>query len=191
LPAHTRTGGKHYWLEDYLRSVGMSPDRLAYAVVDELVENHVGFVVSEWPRVDDEGRLLFGGATARIGCDLHDLNRHLASSRLLLADAADRPNDAEVLRTRSAAIGDAFGFQYPFSAAPQWFPLLDADVSEWLVEPIDVTAAAREAAKIALLSAVAGPPLTEREVSAIEREAGRESSRSDDPPLPPRTETGI
>jgi hypothetical protein len=192
LPEPSADGYSGYWLEGDLRRTGLSASTLAYVVLDEIIEGHVGLVVARWPRIDAEGRIRFEGPTARVGCGLDELNEHLARSRRLVPELHGATLDEEAVRTRPAAIGDVFGVSYPYIEAPPWYRILDASVTEWMRSPVDVTAAARDAAKVTLYGAVAGPPLTERELDRLRAEAAkmRSDDSSDEPERPPPAPLG-
>jgi hypothetical protein len=115
---------------------------LAYIVVDELESDFVGLTINAWPTLDDQGRLRFDLERSRsVGSTKRGLHAFLARHRTP-RKVADRP-----LR-----IGDAF-------ACKIREPLEEGaltDPGRWMVPPItDISAEAREAAKLAFFSAVA------------------------------------
>ncbi|HEU4355983.1 MAG TPA: hypothetical protein VFT27_10380 [Actinomycetota bacterium] len=120
---------------------------LAYVVIDELESGFVGLTINAWPAIDELGRLRFDLAhSLSVGATERELHAYLTKHRTP-RKIADRP-----LR-----IGDAFACRI----RP---PILDgelADPSRWMVPPItDVSAEARNAAKLAYFSAAA--PVVDR-----------------------------
>jgi hypothetical protein len=125
----------------------------AYLVVDEIVGSSVGLVLSAWPEVDRRGRLRPGGGPPRmLGADRTAFERFLATAR--------RPAGLE----RPLRIGDTFAVRVipgalaemsdELAAQTRLEPLLDP--ASWIEPPVhDVTADARERAKIAFYAAVA------------------------------------
>jgi hypothetical protein len=142
-------------------------EKLSYIVVDEIVAPTCVLAVSEWPRVDDKGRLRFrlSKRPQLVRVAARDLMKHLATHRL------PRKGSQRELR-----IGDVFAAVADKDRLPK--PQSDAEahklagssltpVETWLDPPIyDVTASARDAAKVALYSAVA-PTLTPDEVKRL------------------------
>jgi hypothetical protein len=150
---------------------GWSPDGvenpededLRYLVVDEIVDGSVGLALSPWPGLDDQGRLRFGRQPARLlGADRGQFEAFLAEHRRPVEQAR-----------RTLRIGDAFAvLVIPASLEDvtaeldepvRMQPLLPPD--RWLRPPVvDVTGAARDAAKTAFFAAVA--PTLEPEQAA-------------------------
>lgn len=156
------------WRADKLASAGLDAPEALYVAVDEIVEGHVGLVVSEWPWFDPQGRIVFAGRTERIGCELRDLNGHLARNRRLASPApGSGPSWVEVVK-RSAAIGDVFAVA---RSGDDRLVEPGTPLDEWMAEPLDLTAEGREAAKVSLYGAVAGPPLGETELTELQAEA--------------------
>jgi hypothetical protein len=139
---------------------------LAYLVVDEIVGSSVGLVLADWPSIDSEGRLRFAvaKATLMLGAERGALEHFLAGHRL-----------PPTLAKRPLRIGDVFGVS-PIAAAlapvreelvaeRRLEPLLSPE--EWIAPPIyDLTAEAREAAKLTFYAAVA-PTLSEDEADEL------------------------
>lgn len=114
---------------------------LSYVTVDEVSQGIVTLLVSEWPEIDERGRLRFPRADpVALDVDEAVLAAYLPAVRLPRR-LADRP-----LRE-----GDAFAARTTLGRRP---PGRSQDPGTWLKGPVfDVTADAREAAKAAYLSA--------------------------------------
>jgi hypothetical protein len=83
---------------------------LTHLVIDELHDGVVGLVLSDWPRVDHRGRLVFGDERdgRRLACPADEFLTLLGDRRLVAVDShADVPS--EQLARRDLAIGDVFG----------------------------------------------------------------------------------
>jgi hypothetical protein len=139
-----------------------------YLVVDEIVGSSVGLVLSEWPEVDERGRLRFAGPQRMLGADRAVLERFLEAQR--------RPSTLG----RPLRIGDAFAVRVigdalvevrdELAAQTRLAPLLDPE--SWIEPPVhDVTVHAREAAKAAYYAAVT-PILTPTESAELESLVG-------------------
>lgn len=117
---------------------GLDTTGLSYILVDEIEGGLVGLAVSEWPRTDEQGRLRFDSEPMQVAVDRRAFERFLDEHR-----EPSRPlriGDVFAARTRPAEAG--------------------LDPERWIEPPVhDVTADAREAAKIAFYAAVA--PITE------------------------------
>ena len=133
--------------------VGRSVRGLSYIVVDEVADDTCALSVSEWPRLDREGRVRF-----RL-----DERPHLVRADARKLAAYLRKHGAGKWRGRSVRVGDVLGgrARTELLAEPESEEEAEAlrggppPSLEWLEPPIyDVTPAAREAAKIALFSAV-------------------------------------
>jgi hypothetical protein len=140
---------------------------LVYVVVDELDAGIAALVVSRWPRVDGLGRLRFDlERDVHLAVDAEALQRLLEERVSLVAGGSGAAE--EELRSRPLLVGDVFGarlVEQPVdeSNAP-------VDPARWLAGPIvDVSADAREAAKVQYHAAVAGV-LTATDVDAIAEE---------------------
>jgi hypothetical protein len=128
---------------------------LSYIVVDEIVKPTCVLAVTDWPHVDDEGRVRF-----RL-----DVRSHLV--RVAVSELADylaehRVDDEN--KDREVRIGDVYAAVARTEKLPP--PESEAEARElagseltplhWLEPPIhDITVAGREAAKIALYGALA------------------------------------
>ena len=129
---------------------------LAYVVIDELESALVGLTVSPWPTLDERGRLHF---------DLERARSVGARKRTLEAFLAEHRTPRKVAR-RPLRMGDAFACRVKE-------PLQDGELLEpgtWMVPPVtDISAEAREAAKLAYFSAAAplADPKADREVVAL------------------------
>lgn len=156
----TRGQPERVWLPAILRSRD-ERRTLRYVVVDEIESHLVGLSVSDWPTIDDVGRLRFGSKRARsVGALRSDLERFLARHRL------PRPGSRRAVR-----IGDVFAV-----AVKEPVPTGEtADPAAWIDPPLyDVTAEARDAAKAAFYSAVA-PTLDPAKDKEIIDEAARKA----------------
>lgn len=132
------------WLEAQLAEG--HPSRLdAYVTIDDLADGVVVLMSAPWPFLDGVGRLTFLDEPR----DLHvrwrvkqsRLERFLRDRRVVLADEIV---DAEAVTGRPVRIGDVFLVRATSLKT----------MGKW-EEVIDVTRAAREAAKIAFFAAVA------------------------------------
>jgi hypothetical protein len=129
---------------------------LAYVVVEEIESDFVGLTVSPWPTLDRRGRLHFDLERSReIGARKRALQAFLGKSRT-----------PKKLARRPLRIGDVF-------ACAIRGPLPDGALlapEAWMVAPVtDVSAQAREAAKIAFFSAAAplARPEADREIVTL------------------------
>jgi hypothetical protein len=115
---------------------GLDTTGLSYIVVEEIEGGMVGLAVSDWPTTDDKGRLRFDSEPVQAALELVALERFL--------DLHRQPS-------RPLRVGDVFAARTgPPTTSPEG----------WIEPPVhDVTADAREAAKIAFYAAVA--PVTE------------------------------
>ena len=158
---------------------GADPAGLSYVVVDEIEGGTVGLAVSDWPRVDAQGRLRFGREPVLLGAERVALERFLAEHRRP-AELAERP-----LR-----IGDAFGVRARAErlweaevAEARLEPVLPPE--EWIEPPVyDVTPEARDAAKASFYAAVT-PALTAAQVAGIEELIEQPPAPAAAPPPPP------
>jgi hypothetical protein len=153
------------WIADALsRRADLSPTPSdLYVVVDDLDDGVAVLIVTEWPLLDNAGRLSFGPRYSEaVNADQLQALLDAQRSRLGL-DAPDRPlrlGDAFFLRPRAtiSVVGEARreeedggAVRGPLSSS------LDGAGNRWLDWGIalDITAEAREAAKQALFSAIA------------------------------------
>jgi hypothetical protein len=132
--------------------LGRSPKGVRYLFVDEIVGSVVGLALCQWPSVDAQGRLRFGGRTQMLGAGRAELQQFLAMHR--------RPTQTT---TRPIRIGDVFAVEVIADALAEVSdqlqeqrrlePLLSP--SAWIKPPVhDLTSAAREAAKVSFYAAV-------------------------------------
>lgn len=151
---------------------GVPTARLRYVVVDEVFSGRAELGISEWPIVDPLGRLRFPqGGTLHIEVDARRMRSFLRQHRM--------PRKAVARELRA---GDTFGFAVRSRALTDFVStlessspsttsedrkLLDPATWGWLVPPIyDVTAVAREAAKLSYYAALTTPlPRETREQS--------------------------
>lgn len=151
---------------------GLRPDlgglvaggELAYVVVDELDAGVAGLVISEWPRVDELGRLRFElEADVRVAVDAAAL-QELLGERVPVASSGGEAVAGE-LRRRRLVVGDVFAA--PLRERPAEDVETPGDPRRWLGSPIvDLSSEAREAAKVQYYAAVAHV-LDERELDEI------------------------
>lgn len=134
-----------------------------YVVVDEIVGSAVGLTLSAWPRLDGQGRLQFDQADVYlVGSPVDELQMFLSEHRL-----------PEELRERPVRVGDVFavrvrrevlrGVAEELDEPQRLEPFLDPET--WIEPPLyDVTADARDAAKVAFYAAVT--PILDSEQAA-------------------------
>jgi hypothetical protein len=140
---------------------GLDVDGKSYIVVDEIVKPTCVLAVTEWPRVDDQGRVRFrlDERPHLVRAELNDLAEHLAEQRdIRIGDVF-------------AAVVDEDKLAPPESEEEAEHLADDVPSSlEWLASPLEnVTPAARDAAKVALYSAVA--PVLEHDEAAKLKDA--------------------
>ena len=146
-----------------------------YLVVDERIEGTLTLGVSDWPTVDERGRLVFDGPTLAVHVREADLAAFLAEARERPPLSPPDPDlsDAQ-FRARPIRVGDAFAAREradPAAAAvspddpsanTDSDPRSDTDSEEpqvadpraWLEPPVyDITAEVRAAAKLAFYAA--------------------------------------
>jgi hypothetical protein len=118
---------------------------LVYIVVDDLAAGVAELVVCEWPRVDSSGRLVFNQDAARSLAAFEDDMRALLEERVPIVAAS--PSVQEALRRRPLQVGDVFGAVLREELAED--VETPDHLGRWLRAPvIDLTAEAREAAKV-------------------------------------------
>jgi hypothetical protein len=151
--------------------------RHLYVVVEEEIDDVVGLLVSPWPCARDDGRLKFhsDAPEVEVAVDRHELQERLASREVPepTVDAAGGPQAIEELRSRPAEVGDVYAvFSGPQPPTPEELEDLSGKrgAIEWMATVIDITADAREAAKIATYEALT-PPLAEDVADALRRKA--------------------
>jgi hypothetical protein len=125
---------------------------LVYVIVDDIMENSVTLVLSTWPEVDRDGRLRFAGKPVSLGADRGAMERYLAKHRRPRANR-DRPlriGDVFALRVQAGAFDE---ITRELEEQRRLEPFLDPE--QWIVPPVyDVTADARDEAKVAFYAAV-------------------------------------
>lgn len=127
---------------------GADPSGLSYLVVDEIEGSIVGLAVSDWPQTDEKGRVRFASPPVLLGAEREAFERFLERHRRPPGGRPLRIGDVFAARTRPAELRDAD------EAEPRLEPVLDPE--QWIEPPVyDVTADAREAAKVSFYSAVA------------------------------------
>lgn len=135
--------------------------RRLYVVVEEKIDRAVGLLVSPWPGSTEDGRLRFDpdAEEVEVVVDLDELQ-----ARLTLRDApgpASPAETGEALVRRPVEVGDAFAVQTsePAPALDELESLSGATgMVGWMGAVADITADAREAAKVATYEALT-PPL--------------------------------
>ena len=137
---------------------GVDVGELVYVVVEEILEGGVTVLVSDWPVLDDEGRLHFGAEPpVEITMDVERLERFLAEHRL--------PTD---LGDRSLRVGDTFALRPRRSLREVSGDGTRLEPEEWVTPPVyDITADARDVAKTAFFGAVT-PTLEPATVHALQ-----------------------
>ena len=140
----------------------MSTRGLRYVVIEEIFSGIAELSLSNWPALDAQGRLRFTGEDFHVEADAELLRLFLRRERM------PRKAVAREIRT-----GDTFGVAVrprsltAFLSEPVFSPttspserrrLLDPKTWDWLDPPVyDITAEAREAAKLAYYAALTGP----------------------------------
>lgn len=155
LPAAVKAEG-----EPLAAHVDAEPDipsiaDLSYIAVDEVSEGVVTLLVSVWPELDERGRLRFP-ETEPVAIDVRQaaLEALLAANRQprQLAARPLREGDVLAARTRVGRRSSSRG----------------RSTANWIVPPVfDVTADARDAAKVAFFRAV-GTPLSRDQVASLD-----------------------
>ena len=123
-----------------------------HLVVDEIDGDRVRLVISSWPSVDVDDRLVFPGPEAEsrgLLDDPSDSELILDVSALHSTVTRERTGREQLAPDRPLRVGDVFWFR----PAADWAP---ADDEELNGELIDVTFAARGEAKAAMAWAVTG-----------------------------------
>ena len=123
-----------------------------HLVVDEIDGNRVRIVISSWPLVDVDDRLVFPGPESEgegLLDDPSDSELILDASAFHSSVTEERANRQQLAPDRPLRVGDVFWFR----PDPGWAP---TDGAELTGEIIDVTFAARGEAKAAMARAVTG-----------------------------------
>jgi hypothetical protein len=146
-PPRSSGPNRRLWKPEELTMSDVSPERSdSYLAIDDRDPGAIGTqrvvtmitaVAGRWPRLDASGRLVFDGSTARGRPSVLFLPEPEFREAL---DEARRRHDQVM---REIRVGDAF-----------WVRGLNPEGTAWS-DIIDVSAGARETAKIALYSAVA------------------------------------
>jgi hypothetical protein len=161
-PKEPRRGRLRPWRPRALRKVDFTDYR--YAVIDEIQGKRAVLSVTDWPGVDQRGRLRFSlELPAEVWADTDALIGFLTEHRLPAALAARelRTGDAFAVRPRSkAALARAAGD-------------VTLDPAEWIRPPVyDVTRDARREAKVAFYSAVSEPLELDEAVAVLRSDEG-------------------
>jgi hypothetical protein len=145
----TSPGPLRPWLAPSLSARGVDVTGLTYIVVEEIVGDVVGLSLSDWPGADPQGRLRFRVREdpIHVAVGMKTLCTFLRQHRLSV-----RPvEEGRSSRGRPLAIGTAFAAELRGDDAVEWTPPLD----RWIPGPVyDITADAREVAKLAFYAAV-------------------------------------
>jgi hypothetical protein len=180
------------WLPESLK--GRSPVGLSYVVVEEMLGSSAALSVSEWPAVDERGRLRFRGEPRTLGANRTALEDFLARNRCPgeLAERPLRVGDVFGLRERAAATAPLVD---ELEAPQRLQPFLEPE--QWIEPPAyDLTAEAREAAKTSFYAAVT-PLLDQVETARLEELVERPApppptpSAAVPPPWRPSLRTGL
>ncbi len=132
---------------------------MAYIVVEELLEETVSLTVSQWPGVDERGRLVFAGRTDAVFVNRNAFQQMLRSQRQVGQQIEITSDRARAIRERPVEVGDVFAARL----APRRRGRRPADPAQLFDgSVIDISAQAREAAKTSFLAAVT-PTLAPRE----------------------------
>jgi hypothetical protein len=128
------------WRPPSLRRARAPLEQLSYVVVDEIVADGVRLSVSDWPQVDERGRLHFEeGGTLSVEADLGELVDFLAGAR------------RDGRRRMEVRMGTVLAAKVKRAALRRSAP----HPGDWLVPPVyDVSADARTKAKEAFYAAV-------------------------------------
>ena len=142
-----------------------------HLVVDEIDGNRVRIVISAWPLIDVDDRLVFPGPESESEVlldDPSDSELILDASALHSTVTEERTNRQQLAPDRPLRVGDAFWFR----PAADWAPV---DGAELTGELIDVTFAARGEAKAAMAWAVTGSSMVRADLMT----AGAELDKAD------------
>ncbi len=153
------------WQPRSLRSADFTGYR--YAVVDEIEAGWAVVGVTDWPVVDEQGRLRFlieEPVTVTLEAEL--LQRFLAEHRL-----------PESLRERELRHGDAFAVRTSDDRLEQAAGEQAVDPAVWIDPPVyDLTRDARREAKVAFYSAVTEPLPLDQAVEVLRAADDEEAS---------------
>jgi hypothetical protein len=165
-PPRRRLRGFERWQPWRPRGLRVAdPTKLSYIVVDEIVKPTCVLAVSEWPRLDKDGRVRFrlDRRPHLVRVAVRELEKFLAKNR-----------SDKTLRDRAVRIGDVFAAradtaQLAPPESEEEAQKLEHQVTglQWLKPPVyDISLPAREAAKAALYGAVT-PVLSEGELKRL------------------------
>jgi hypothetical protein len=134
----------------------------SYLTIDEIADGIVTVLVSDWPELDQRGRLTFHDTTAAVAIAVNQTRLELLLRRSRvprgIANRALRETDAfAALTIGPLGLDPAVRRDHP---------------EQWIIPPIyDITADARDAAKASFFSAVGRPltPQAERRLPAKPR----------------------
>lgn len=128
---------------------------LSYIVVDEVQQGLIALVVGPWPRVDERGRLHFGGEddTVHVTVEEEPFLKLLARRRVPVVKEELDEATRDELRRRKLAVGDVFA-----ARIAKRFPRSPVDPASWIRSQrvLDITAIARAVAKGQTAAALAG-----------------------------------
>jgi hypothetical protein len=179
------------WLPPGLPETWVDDPALRYVVVDEVLEGSVTLAVTRWPELDRRGRLRFGRTPPlSVGVDQAKVVRVLAAR--IVAEESSTGASPSVVAERPVRVGDVFAVREarPLSSlirgskpkrrgSGDYESAPAIDPEDWIAPPVyDLTAEARDAAKLAYYAA-ASVPVDRKEVEA--RIAGELQPRQPDP----------
>jgi hypothetical protein len=161
-PAPRRRLPPRPWRPEPLTAAEAADESLRYVLVEEVVGDSIGLLVARWPRAGEDGLPVFADPEEDVeaGADRGALQRYVNAHR------APQPGPAEdELRRRPLALGDVFAARVDAQGLERAASVAVAEPG-WLGAPlVDVTAEARQAARLIFYEAMT-PPLSE----AAERE---------------------
>ena len=145
-------------------------DRHAYVTVDEIIGDGVGLLLAPWPRIDDSGRLRFAPEEDQIlvGAAAADFREFLDRNRIVMVVSFEgqlEDKTAAELRNRDLEIGDVFAIRRDeiestlTTERPGHEGETVADFARlyWTVRVYDLSAEARQRAKLAMAAVLAAP----------------------------------
>lgn len=145
-----------------------------YAVVEERIDEILGLIVTSWPKADG-GHPVFAGPEQEYEVAVANADLHQALSQRYIESALQLTSqrlllESKELRERPIEVGDTFAIPASLDAVAAAAEAAGpVEANSWIEgQVIDITADAREAAKLATLRAVAPPldPNTEQRLLA-------------------------
>lgn len=156
--------GKHPWKPGILRDRD-DFDGFLYMVVEEEIDDTIGLVVTDWPLgANGAPRFQDDAEEFEVAAERGALLRHLSDREVDTSAAATAEGEPPIpavavpaLQAREITVGDVFAIRPTAKISADTDPELLYGC-EWIGEAFDVTAEAREAAKVAMYKALT-PPL--------------------------------